>query len=145
VTDPQLEELEEGATPRSGGVGGLHPWEAPAACTGMPKLSPQQEGCKGHVYFPTVTREGGRGVHTCTKAQHQQSASPTSPFIFGDLVFNPCRMGTASKPSIPPAGLPPGHQTLCKRWSVAVFSRELIATVFCKDPSPYQKALVVTA
>ena len=68
VTNPELEEPGEGVAPCLGRVGGLHPWEPPAACTGRPKLSPQQ-GCKSHVCFPTMIQEVS---HTHMKAQHRQ-------------------------------------------------------------------------
>lgn len=111
VTNPELEELGGGgAAPHLGRVGGLHPWEPPAACTGRPKLSPQQ-GCKSHVCFPTMIPGGF--THTHTKAQHQQEwlTAVSEPHqSLGVWGFNACRLGKASKPdpTCCPATWPPG-------------------------------------
>lgn len=74
VTNPELEEQGEGVAPHSGRVGELHPWEAPAACMGRPKVT--------HTYTHTHKLNTSRN-------DWQWSTSPTSPFVVGGLVFNP--------------------------------------------------------
>lgn len=79
-----------------------------------------------------------RRIHACTERLStsrndlQQSASPISPLVSGVLIFNPCRMEKASKPVLPLAALPHGHQVICKR-----------CCCFLIRSGPYQKALVM--
>lgn len=144
VTNPELEELGGGGSSTLGKGRRASPMGntcclhretqafSPARVQG-PCLLPNHDPRRFHTHTQRLST---------SRSDWQQSVSPISPLVFGGLM--PAGWGRLQSQT-PLAALPHGRQALCKRWGAAVFSTELIAAVFCVDPNPYQKALVVTA
>lgn len=137
LTNPELERPGEGIAPCSGRVRGLQPWETTSACTGRPKLSPQQ-GCESHICFPTMISGGFTQAHKGSAPAGMTDSTqraPLAPWYLGIWSLIPAKLRKALKPDLPLAALPHSHQALCETWGAAIFSTELIAAVFCGDPN----------